>query len=297
MATFGLINLGVLPLLLEAMAPAYAQQAQQAQQDHREQETRRPQQEQDAKPAHQESRPRPEHQDQLPKHERSQPERSPQPVRPDRPARPEQPRPQEPRPDRPPPVVRPIPTSPPKRPTEQPKRPTDIPTRPPEAKPVVRPRPPTQDPHGQARPPQERPPQHPPQAQPIAAPPPVAHGNLAQHSELWPSRRARNWETEHRSWQQRGGYTGYHLPTARYQNSFGPNHGFRMFSYQLQMMGGYPRFQYGGMWISVMDPWPEYWSNDWYGTDDLYIEFFGGGYYLRNRRHPGDRIAIAILVN
>lgn len=294
MATFGLINLGVLPLLLEAMAPAYAQQAQQAQQDHREQETRRPQQEQDAKPAHQESRPRPEHQDQLPKHERSQPERSPQPVRP---VRPEQPRPQEPRPDRPPPVVRPIPTVPPKRPTEQPKRPTDIPTRPPEAKPVVRPRPPTQDPHGQARPPRDHSPQHPPQAQPTAAPPPVAHGNVAQHSELWPSRRARNWETEHRSWQQRGGYTGYHLPTAQYQNSFGPNHGFRMFSYQLQMMGGYPRFQYGGMWISVMDPWPEYWSNDWYGTDDLYIEFFGGGYYLRNRRHPGDRIAIAILVN
>jgi hypothetical protein len=33
------------------------------------------------------------------------------------------------------------------------------------------------------------------------------------------------------------------------------------------VVGGYPRFQYGGFWLSVVDPWPEYWSEDWYDND------------------------------
>lgn len=113
---------------------------------------------------------------------------------------------------------------------------------------------------------------------------------------MWREHRARNWQSEHRTWEQRGGYNGYRIPTNRYQSTFGPSHGFRMFSYPLLMVGGFPRFQYGGMWLSVMDPWPEYWSDDWYGSDDLYIEFFGGGYYLCNRMHPLDRIAITVIV-
>jgi CheY-like chemotaxis protein len=57
---------------------------------------------------------------------------------------------------------------------------------------------------------------------------------------------------------------------------------------------GYPRFQYGGFSFSVVDPWPEYWSNDWYNNDDMYIDYSGGGYYLHNRMYPQDRIAIAV---
>jgi len=70
-----------------------------------------------------------------------------------------------------------------------------------------------------------------------------------------------------------------------------------MFSFPMLMVGGFPRFQYEGFWFSVMDPWPEYWSDSWYGSDDLYIENFGGGYYLRNRMHPMDRIAVTVFVN
>jgi hypothetical protein len=110
-------------------------------------------------------------------------------------------------------------------------------------------------------------------------------------------RRANNWAREHRSWQQRGGYSGYRIPQPRYQSSFGPSHGFHMFSFPLLVIGGFPRFQFGGLWFSVMDPWPEYWSDDWYGSDDLYIESFGGGYYLHNRRHPLDRIALTVYLS
>ena len=55
------------------------------------------------------------------------------------------------------------------------------------------------------------------------------------------------------------------------------------------MVGGYPRFQYGGFSFSVVDPWPEYWSDDWYDNDDMYIDNTGDGYYLYNRRYPQDR--------
>jgi len=68
-----------------------------------------------------------------------------------------------------------------------------------------------------------------------------------------------------------------------------------MVSSPLLLMGDLPRFRFGGLWFSVLDPWPETWSDDWYRTDDLFIESFGGGYYLNNRRHPGDRIAVLVL--
>jgi len=122
-------------------------------------------------------------------------------------------------------------------------------------------------------------------------------GNQDKHRSVWQEHRAKNWQAEHRSWQDRGGYRGYRIPTARYRSHFGPSYGFRMYSYPLIVVGGLPRFQYGGFWFSVMDPWPEYWSDNWYGDDDVYIEYSGDGYYLYNRRHTTDRIAITVILN
>lgn len=117
-----------------------------------------------------------------------------------------------------------------------------------------------------------------------------------QNAGQWRERRANNWRGEHRTWRQRGGYTGYRIPTDRFRLSFGPSHSFRMYRFPFLTMGGFPRFQMDGMWFSVLDPWPEYWADDWYGQDDLYIESYGGGYYLHNRRHPMDRIAITVVL-
>jgi hypothetical protein len=118
-----------------------------------------------------------------------------------------------------------------------------------------------------------------------------------QHQAVWQQHRAENWQSQHRSWQDRGGYRGYQIPATRFRSTYGPGHGFRMFSFPLIVVGGFPRFQYGGLWFSVMDPWPEYWSDNWYGDDDMYIDYYGGGYYLYNRRHPMDRIAITVYLN
>ena len=109
--------------------------------------------------------------------------------------------------------------------------------------------------------------------------------------------RAHNWQSEHRDWQQRGGYNGYRIPDDRYRGHFGQDHWFRIHRYPMELYGGYPRFRYGGFWFGFMDPWPEYWSDDWYDNDDVYVVYSDDGYYLYNRRYPQDRIAITVYVN
>jgi hypothetical protein len=110
----------------------------------------------------------------------------------------------------------------------------------------------------------------------------------------WQEHRARSWQSDHRSWQQRGGYNGYRIPEDRFRGYFGPSHGFRIYGLPFMVVGGYPRFQYEGYWISAVDPWPEYWGNDWYDTDDVYVAYVDNGYYLYNRRYPGAGLAISI---
>ncbi|MGC2766704.1 MAG: hypothetical protein WB607_14455 [Candidatus Acidiferrum sp.] len=124
------------------------------------------------------------------------------------------------------------------------------------------------------------------------------HGQPGEQQAAWEGHRAHDWKSEHRDWNQRGGYNGYRIPEDRYRGYFGPSHAFRIYSYPVLVVGGYPRFQYGGFWFSVVDPWPEYWPDDWYNNDDVYIEHYGDGYYLYNRsRYPQDRIAISVSVN
>lgn len=112
---------------------------------------------------------------------------------------------------------------------------------------------------------------------------------------IWREHRATRWDHEHRTWQQRGGYNGYRIPDAYYRYHYGPHHWFRMYNLPFMLVTGYPRFQYGGYWFLLMDPYPEYWGPYWYQTDDCYIVWIDGGYYLFNRMYPG-RPGIAISV-
>jgi hypothetical protein len=114
------------------------------------------------------------------------------------------------------------------------------------------------------------------------------------YQSAWQQHRAGSWQSDHRTWQQRGGYNGYRIPEYRYRGYFGPEHGFRIYGRPFLVVGGYPRFQYGGYWFSLVDPWPEYWANDWYDTDDVYVSYVDNGYYLFNRRYPTVGIAISI---
>ena len=157
--------------------------------------------------------------------------------------------------------------------------------------------------HAQAQPQQHaqaQPQQH-AQAQPQQrqANRPSQQGQRVQQTQeagVWQQHRATNWQSQHRTWQQRGGYDGYRIPDDHFRGYFGVGHSFRIYSQPLVIFGGYPSFQYGGFWFSILDPWPEYWAANWYDNDDVYIDYYGDGYYLYNRRYPGDRIAVQVYL-
>jgi hypothetical protein len=59
---------------------------------------------------------------------------------------------------------------------------------------------------------------------------------------------------------------------------------------------GYPRFEYGGYSFLMVDPWPEYWSDNWYASDDVYVDYDNDGYYLFDRNDPQVRLAVTIAL-
>jgi hypothetical protein len=106
--------------------------------------------------------------------------------------------------------------------------------------------------------------------------------------------RASSWNNEHRSWGQRGGYNGYRVPEDRFRLYFGNSHLFRINRLPTVFVGGYPRFQYDGYWVTFVEPWPETWPPTWYETDDVYIDYTDDGYYMYDRMRPGIGIAVTI---
>ena len=122
------------------------------------------------------------------------------------------------------------------------------------------------------------------------------HSQEQQHAQqaAWQEHRSRNWNSDHRTWEQRGGYNGYRIPEERYHGHFGPNYRFVIYNQPYMVVGGFPRFQYGGYWFSVVDPWPQYWPNNWYETDNVYVVYANNGYYMHNPRYPGIGIAINV---
>ncbi|MGA3082500.1 MAG: hypothetical protein ABSD44_14195 [Terracidiphilus sp.] len=126
----------------------------------------------------------------------------------------------------------------------------------------------------------------------------VHHSGVPQHQQQVRSgfvqSRAGSWKDEHQSWTQRGGYTGFHIPDARFRLYFGREHFFRIYGLPLYFVGGQPRFQYDGYWVTIVDPWPESWGPNWYETDDVYLDNTGDGYYLYDNNYPGIPIAVTV---
>lgn len=118
-----------------------------------------------------------------------------------------------------------------------------------------------------------------------------AGGAWGQHPS-WHEHRARHWETEHRSWRDRGGYGGYLIPGRDFQARFGPERGFRLRT-RPAIRNGYPWFSWGGYAFQILDPWPEFWAETWYADDELWIGW-DDGYYLYSRRHPGFGLALTL---
>jgi hypothetical protein len=55
---------------------------------------------------------------------------------------------------------------------------------------------------------------------------------------------------------------------------------------------GQPQFQYSGYNFQLVDAWPEGWEY----TDDCYIDYLDGEYFLFDLLHPGVRIAVFVVM-
>jgi hypothetical protein len=89
--------------------------------------------------------------------------------------------------------------------------------------------------------------------------------------------------------QRRGGYHG-RIPATRFRANFGAAHRFHM--NRMEVVGGHRRFYYGGYWFVIPGPWPGGWAY----TNNFYITYVNGGYYLCNPQYPGTQIVINIVL-
>jgi hypothetical protein len=80
------------------------------------------------------------------------------------------------------------------------------------------------------------------------------------------------------------------IPDERFRSNFGRGHEFRMGNPVI--VSGYSRFQYGGYWFGYVQPWPA----GWFYTDQFYIDYVDGGYYMYNPYYPGSRFAITVII-
>ncbi|MGA9393015.1 MAG: hypothetical protein WBV69_21475 [Candidatus Sulfotelmatobacter sp.] len=85
------------------------------------------------------------------------------------------------------------------------------------------------------------------------------------------------------------GRGGQKIPDDKFRAQFGRQHTFRV---QTTVVQGQPRFQYGGYWFSLANPWP----GDWAYTDECYIDYINGEYVLIDLLHPGVEIPVIVVV-
>jgi hypothetical protein len=74
------------------------------------------------------------------------------------------------------------------------------------------------------------------------------------------------------------------IPDDHFRASFGREHHFRVGHFDNR------RFQYGGYWFSFNEGWPVGWAY----TDDFYIDFIDGQYYLIDLTRPGVQLLLVV---
>jgi len=80
------------------------------------------------------------------------------------------------------------------------------------------------------------------------------------------------------------------IPDDKFRSHFGRAHTFAI--RQPVIVNNQPRFQYGGYWFEIVDPWPAQWSY----SDDCYIDYIDDNYYLIDPLHPGIQIALFVVM-
>jgi len=74
------------------------------------------------------------------------------------------------------------------------------------------------------------------------------------------------------------------IPDDRFRASFGREHHFHVGHVDNR------RFQYGGYWFTYSEAWPGGWGY----SDNFYIDFINGQYYLIDLSHPGVQLLLVV---
>jgi len=85
------------------------------------------------------------------------------------------------------------------------------------------------------------------------------------------------------------GQRGQKIPDDKFRSNFGRQHTFRV--QKPVVVEGQPRFQYGGYWFVIADPWPVGWDY----SDEVYVDYIDGEDVLIDLLHPGVQIAVFVV--
>src|SRR6202521_5331750 len=90
--------------------------------------------------------------------------------------------------------------------------------------------------------------------------------------------------------QRSADHRGGRIPDDKFRAQFGRQHTFKI--NRTTTAQGQPGFQYGGYTFAIVDVWPA----EWVYTDDCYVDYVDGEYFLFDLLHPGVGVAIIVVL-
>jgi len=83
-----------------------------------------------------------------------------------------------------------------------------------------------------------------------------------------------------------------HIPDEKFRANFGREHTFPVTRvvHETTIVPGRTQFPYGGYTFVILDPWPA----GWLVTDECYVDYVDGDYFLFDMLHPGVRVALFV---
>lgn len=78
------------------------------------------------------------------------------------------------------------------------------------------------------------------------------------------------------------------IPDDKFRANFGREHKFAIS--KPVIVNNQPQFRYSGYTFVIVDPWPLGWAY----TDDSYIDYIDGEYFLFDLLHPGVQVALSV---
>jgi hypothetical protein len=139
-----------------------------------------------------------------------------------------------------------------------------------------------------AKPPENAKPPHDQEAKPPKEEQPPKDANAPKENAR-PADHPEN-RAEAKSTVKHGPIENGRIPDAQFHSHFGREHTFHVG--HPVVVEGQSRFQYGGYWFGFGEAWPVGWAY----TDDVYVDYIDGQYFLIDPVHPGLRLALVVVL-